>query len=89
MEKGEPSSCERDNAIKTASCCNDLVVTLKVTDSFKSQTKEVNVDSSFAIVEESAIKIFNQVSDFSLDFISYIPPPLIKDIPVLIQSFLL
>lgn len=89
MENDEPSTCDNDNSLKEASCCNDLVVSLKVKDSFKSQTKELKFDTSVAILVDRTLDLFNGGSDYSIEFISYIPPPLIKDIPVLIQSFLI
>ena len=88
MEKNT-NNCASKKQMKP-DCCQDEFQLIQNDEDYTQQLTEVDFSSSFFIpFVISYIELFyaeNKDYDF---FIDYSPPPLLKDIPVLIQSFLI
>jgi len=71
-------------------CCNNEVQTFKVEDDYETTTFELNQNSAFIIAFASAyLDISSSAFNDNLEYIAYSPPILKRDIPVLVQSFLI
>jgi len=71
-------------------CCQNVYQTFQVTDNFvkDAATLSFNIDFALAIIDATLnVDLFPKASHQL--FITYIPPPIEKDIPVLFQTFLI
>ena len=74
-------------AIKTG-CCENVFQDLKINDDFKSGFKVHSPDVQFALLFAVTYnELFVTSDEVTISFIKYDPPPLERDIPVLVQSF--
>lgn len=79
----------KDNNLETTSCCENIYHQVVIDDDFASSSFELNLNKTYAaafvsvFVIQDAVEITSKTSNFT----EYLPPPLVKDIPVLYQTF--
>lgn len=80
-------TCEH---INTKNCCEDRTVLIEGNQELVTETLDTfkNLDS-IAVVYAVLISLVSRSSETTDSFETYIPPLILKDIPVLIQSFLI
>ncbi len=85
--------CDREDGKSMMGCCHDESIVLQLDDDFvKENIQKFNVEADFSIVlpEYTFIAdLFTLDNDYQLTYSDYSPPPLISDIPIEVQSFLL
>jgi hypothetical protein len=71
-------------------CCADQYTTYEIEDDYSSTVNSIGVDGQilFALVYTSLFSIYHS-QDHSRPYVCYDAPPLLQDIPVLNQSFLI
>ena len=79
------------NAMRNMGCCDDLSFNLEGQDELQQANLDVKIDKPCFLAPETTLVDLKKVyipEDPAL-FTSYIPPPLIQDVQVLHQTFLL
>jgi len=88
MEKSERQPCE-NNTLKD-NCCQNEFQSFKVTEEFQASADTEQLNPQFLIAFTTAsINLFIGEKNTYNKYINYSPPLPDKDIPVLIQSFLI
>ncbi|MGE0562553.1 MAG: hypothetical protein AB7O47_12110 [Flavobacteriales bacterium] len=89
MEKTE-SKCQTDKQMKS-NCCQDEFQKIQINDSYTQEfIKEKIITSNYVLLFVAVLfDFFPNENIQSFIYKDYIPPPLIKDIPVFFQSFLI
>jgi len=73
---------------KKKGCCENVFHDLKIKDNFNPGLKVKSPEAQFAVLFAITYnELFLSVNEVEVNFIDYSPPPLEKDIPILIQSF--
>lgn len=88
MEKNA-NNCATKKQMKP-NCCQDEFQLIQNDEDFTQQVTDFQFSNDFFIAFLTSYKELFYAEDFEYDFFTdHSPPPLIKDIPVLIQSFLI
>lgn len=88
MENDE-SNCLDGEQMKS-NCCQNQFHTIQMNEDYTQQLTKVNFSQNFAIVFVAVL--YNLLPNTTVQTIfykDYSPPPLIRDIPVMVQSFLI
>lgn len=90
MESTEEVPCEEQDETIDYDCCQNEFQEFKITDKFQPAIHDIQVDLQFVI---AFIDTYFQLTSFEKEqyskYLNYHPPLLDRDIPVLIQSFLI
>lgn len=90
MEDSEKLPCKKPADTIKKKCCENDVQTFKVTDEFQATAFDIKLNSQFIVAFTSYyIELFHVDNEIYTDYFNYKPPLPDKDIPVLIQSFLI
>jgi hypothetical protein len=90
MEKSERQTCESPNDFFSKSCCQTEFHNYKISDEFQSELNESKIDIKFSIaIFRAFYPSLTIEKDHPAEYFNYYPPLLERDIPVLIQSFLI
>ena len=86
----ENSACEDEDA-EDHDCCENEYTQVNVDDNFAKVSFNITFDQVFAATFVSVFVLQTPVEELiqSENFSDYNPPPLIKDIPVLYETFLI
>jgi hypothetical protein len=89
MEKTE-NKCQTDKQMKS-NCCQDEFQKIQIKDNYTQVfAKEKIITSDYVVLFVTVLfSFFPNENIQSFTYKDYLPPPLIKDIPVLVQSFLI
>ena len=83
-----PSSGETH--ISKSSCCDDVFQELNIENEFKPKAEKLNISLEFVSAYLFSALIVNpDNNELNPSFKFYLTPPIERDIPVLVQSFLL
>lgn len=89
MEEEADNVCDRNDMI-TSNCCQDELQQIKLDENYTQQFTEVNFNNGFvAVLFTVVFDLFSSEASQEFFYSDYSPPPLVRDIPVLIQSFLI
>ena len=90
MESKEEIPCEETDYFINDNCCQNEFQEFKITDKFQPATHEIDVDLQFVIAFiDTYIQLISAEKEEYSKYLNYQPPLPDKDIPVLIQSFLI
>jgi len=80
-----------DTSLNKTPCCQDSIETIEGTNSELTIAKELTVDEQqfVAVFVFSYLNLFEGFDENKVPFTAYSPPFVIKDIPVLYESFLI
>jgi len=85
------SSCEIAEMETEMNCCSDIEVTIEGQDNLKISFDQLTFDQqqfvfSFAY---SFVSLFEAADEYITPFRDYVPPPLLRDVQILDQTFLI
>ena len=94
---GQEGSCEIDLSavhdgpgFDQAPCCQNEIQTFTLTDSFVKEAPQAFFQADFAMAQASDNQTTDLISRANQQTCSeYYPPPAVKDIPILFQTFLI
>ena len=90
MENNEVTPCGKTDDSINNNCCQNEFQEFKITDKFQPATHEIDVDIQFVMAfVDSYIQLVSVEKEPYTKFLNYHPPLPDRDIPVLIQSFLI
>ncbi len=82
--------CESSTKKMKANCCKDEFQKIQLNDDYTQTTTFVHFSPDFTTVFAAILfDLLPNVSTQSFFFKNYLPPPLVKDIKVLVKSFLI
>lgn len=92
VEKSKSSSpCENMEMEKEMNCCSDIEVTIEGQDNLKISFDQLAFNQQqfiFSFVY-SFINLFEEANENIVPFRDYVPPPLLRDVQILDQTFLI
>lgn len=91
-EKSETSSsCEIMEMVNEMNCCSDVEVTIEGQDDLKISFDRFTFDQQQFVYSftYSLITLFQGKDDNIIPFKDYVPPPLLRDVQILDQTFLI
>lgn len=89
MEKTSKKKCAGEKQMKS-NCCQDEFQNIQINDNFTQElTKESYLSDFTILVVAELFDLLPNDNNTTLFFRDYLPPPLVRNIPVLIQSFLI
>lgn len=90
MDEGCETPASHETKISKNSCCDDQFQDLTIEDEFKSKAEKSTISLEFVSAYVFTSLIVNPDNDeINPSFKFYLTPPIERDIPVLVQSFLL
>lgn len=90
MEKEENNCASSSREKMKSNCCQDEFQRIQMNEDYSQQLTKVNFSSDFSTVFIAVFfELFPSISFQSIFFKDYSPPPLVRDIPILVQSFLI
>lgn len=80
-----------DNKMEKPGCCENVYHQVITDDDFSSSSFELSLNKTFVAAFVSAFVLQEAIDDSlkTISFTEYVPPPLLKDIPVIYQTFLI
>src|SRR5690606_33746218 len=84
-------SSETSHKIEKPDCCKDIYHQVETDDDYAGSSFHFAIDKTFVAAFTSVFLLPVSIDDEAEEkyYLSYLPPPLDKDIPVLYQSFLI
>ena len=90
MENESTNSCASEGQEVRDACCDNSLQSFLITDEFKTQTEQIDLKKPYSL---AFTLVYFDLVPFETPLFSnkrnFNPPPLIRDIPVYIQSFLI
>jgi len=85
------SSCEIMEMNTETNCCSDIEVTIEGQDDLKTSFDQLTFDQQQLVFSftYSFINLFKEVDENIVSFRDYAPPPLLRDVQILDQTFLI
>ena len=88
MERAE-NNCAEGEQMKS-NCCQDDILMVQMDEDYSQKVTNANFSSDFVFVFVAVLcDVLPSTTVQKIFYNDYSPPPLIKDIPVLVQSFLI
>ena len=89
--KTSGSSCENMEIATEMTCCSDIEVAIEGQDDLKISFDHLTFDQQQFVVSfaYSFISLFEGADDNRIPFKDYVPPPLLRDVQILDQTFLI
>lgn len=91
-EKSDTSgSCEITAMKSEMNCCSDIEVTIEGQDDLKISFDKLTIDQEQFVISlaYSFTSLFEDTDEKSSPFKDYVPPPILRDVQVLHQTFLI
>lgn len=83
------SDCGKETMVKS-NCCQDEFQKIQMDEDYTQQYNKVEFNKGFvAVLFTIVFDLFSSKASQEFFYSDYSPPPLVRDIPVLIQSFLI
>lgn len=90
MEIKADIPCEQTDNVLNDNCCQNEFQEFKITEKFQPATHKIDVDLQFVIAFiDTYIQLISAEKEHYSKYLNYQPPLPDRDIPVLIQSFLI
>ncbi|MFS4417526.1 HYC_CC_PP family protein [Maribacter sp. 2307ULW6-5] len=90
MAKVNPSSpC--DDVAPSMACCSDIEIVLEGQEHLKASWQQLSLDQQFFVVAfaRSWAHLYREAAEKAVPYADYVPPPLIRDVQILDQTFLI